>query len=159
MDHITAFEAERPRLTAIASRVLGDPAEAQDVVQQAWLRLAATDADIVSLPAWLTTVTTRLCLDRLRARVPVPVEEVPVRDTTPDPAEEVASRHHDRLSPKHSGVAIVVGTCGACGQGDECRAPPPADQGPCGPITPRLDQTRDQGSTGTIPPPTRDVPL
>ena len=116
MDHITAFEAERPRLTAIASRVLGDPAEAQDVVQQAWLRLDATDADIVSLPAWLTTVTTRLCLDRLRARVPVPVDEVPVHDTTPDPAEglaladSVGAALHivlERLSPSER-VAFVL---------------------------------------------------
>jgi len=52
------FEAERPRLVGIASRVLGD----QDIVQPAWLRLHATDAEIDSLPTWLTTVTTRLCL-------------------------------------------------------------------------------------------------
>ena len=116
MDHTTAFEAERPRLTAIASRVLGDAAEAQDVVQQAWLRLAATDADIVSPPAWLTTVTTRLCLDRLRARVPVPVDEVPAHDTAPDPAEELALADSvgaalhvvlERLSPSER-VAFVL---------------------------------------------------
>ena len=55
------FEAERPRLLRVAARVLGDRAEAADVVQQAWLRLHRTGADIESLPAWLTTVTTRLC--------------------------------------------------------------------------------------------------
>jgi RNA polymerase sigma-70 factor (ECF subfamily) len=64
---VSAFEAERARLTAIASRILGSPAEADDVVQDAWLRLSSTD-DVEDLPAWLTTVTTRLCLDRLRKR-------------------------------------------------------------------------------------------
>ncbi len=61
------FEAQRPRLTAIASRILGSAADADDVLQEAWLRLAATD-DVEDLPAWLTTVTKRLCLDHLRKR-------------------------------------------------------------------------------------------
>lgn len=59
------FEAERPRLTAIATRILGANAEADDVVQEAWLRLARVDA-VDDPPAWLTTVVTRLCLDLLR---------------------------------------------------------------------------------------------
>ena len=69
VDRTETFEAERPRLVGIAARVLGDHAEAEDIVQQAWLRLHRTDAagevEIDNLPAWLTTVTTRLCLDRL----------------------------------------------------------------------------------------------
>ncbi|WP_193605368.1 sigma-70 family RNA polymerase sigma factor [Nocardioides dongkuii] len=113
------FEAERPRLVAIAGRVLGDRAEAEDVVQQAWLRLHGTDAEIESLPAWLTTVTTRLCLDRLRSRTPVPVEEVEELgpgDTVPDPADDVALADTvglalhvvlDRLSPRER-VAFVL---------------------------------------------------
>jgi len=72
VDQTDMFEAERPRLVGIASRLLGDHAEAQDVVQQAWLRLHGAEAEIDSLPAWLTTVTTRLCLDRLRSRTPYP---------------------------------------------------------------------------------------
>lgn len=56
----------RARLVVIASRVLRDHDEAQDIVQQAWRRLHRTDAvtetEIANLPAWLTTVTTRLCL-------------------------------------------------------------------------------------------------
>ena len=83
------FEAERPRLHRLAGRVLGDPSGAEDVVQQAWLRWHRTEEPIADLPAWLTTVTTRLCLDRLRARVPVPVDEVEPAGTAPDPAEEV----------------------------------------------------------------------
>ncbi|RYB94001.1 sigma-70 family RNA polymerase sigma factor [Nocardioides oleivorans] len=113
------FEAERPRLVGIASRVLGDHAEAEDVVQQAWLRLdraAGGGTEIDSLPAWLTTVTTRLCLDRLRARTPVPVEEVEVVETSPDPADDVALADTvgialqaviDRLSPRER-VAFVL---------------------------------------------------
>ena len=69
------YEAERPRLVRLAARVLGDDAEAEDIVQQAWLRLQGTDQEIENLPGWLTTVTTRLCLDRLRAKVPVPAEQ------------------------------------------------------------------------------------
>lgn len=84
------FEAERPRLRRLAARVLSDPSGAEDVVQQAWLRLHATEEPIANLPAWLTTVTTRLCLDRLRARVPVPVEVTEEVGTGPDPADEVA---------------------------------------------------------------------
>jgi len=72
VDQTEMFEAERLRLVRIASRVLDDHAEAEDVVQQAWLRLDATDAEIDNLAAWLTTVTTRLRLDRLRSRTPVP---------------------------------------------------------------------------------------
>jgi RNA polymerase sigma factor (sigma-70 family) len=64
---VSEFEAERPRLTAIAVRILGSEADADDVVQETWLRLSRTD-DIDNLPAWLTTVVTRLCLDQLRKR-------------------------------------------------------------------------------------------
>jgi RNA polymerase sigma-70 factor (ECF subfamily) len=67
MDQLAAeFEAERPRLRAIAVRMLGSTAEADDVVQDAWLRLARTPG-VESVPAWLTTVVSRLCLDRLRS--------------------------------------------------------------------------------------------
>ena len=62
-----AFEAERPRLRTIAARVLRSEDEADDVVQEAWLRFARADG-IDDLPAWLPPVVTRLCLDRLRKR-------------------------------------------------------------------------------------------
>jgi RNA polymerase sigma-70 factor (ECF subfamily) len=64
---MTDFDAERPRLTAIAIRMLGSNADADDVLQEAWLRLSRTE-DVDDLPAWLTTVVTRLCLDQLRKR-------------------------------------------------------------------------------------------
>jgi RNA polymerase sigma-70 factor (ECF subfamily) len=63
------FEASRPRLQSVAYRMLGSRAEAEDAVQEAWLRLAGTDAArIDNLGGWLTTVVARLCLDRLRSR-------------------------------------------------------------------------------------------
>ncbi len=64
---MTDFDAQRPRLRAIAVRILGSEADADDVVQETWLRLSRTDR-IDDPPAWLTTVVTRLCLDQLRRR-------------------------------------------------------------------------------------------
>ncbi|MHA3700550.1 sigma-70 family RNA polymerase sigma factor [Jatrophihabitans sp. YIM 134969] len=116
MDLTTEFEAERPRLVNVAARVLGDRAEAEDIVQQAWLRLDATGTAIDSLPAWLTTVVTRLCLDRLRQRTPIPDDDVQPTGTAPDPADEVALADTvgvalavvlDRLSPGER-VAFVL---------------------------------------------------
>lgn len=117
MGRTAAFQAERPRLTRLAARMLRDDAEAEDIVQQAWLRLQGSDQEIENLPGWLTTVTTRLCLDRLRARVPVPVEqEVEVGAHGGDPADEVALAGTvgvalkvvlDRLSPAER-VAFVL---------------------------------------------------
>jgi RNA polymerase sigma factor (sigma-70 family) len=63
------FEIHRPYLRAIAFRMLGSHADADDAVQEAWLRLARVDGrDIEDLRGWLTTVTGRICLDALRRR-------------------------------------------------------------------------------------------
>lgn len=65
---IDAFEAQRGRLTRLAYRMLGSLAEAEDVVQDAWLRWRRTETAAVADPAaWLVRTTTRLCIDRLRA--------------------------------------------------------------------------------------------
>src|SRR5215469_17123245 len=65
------FEASRPRLRAMAYRMLGSAAEADDAVQEAWLRLSRCDADSVqNLAGWLTTTVSRVCLDMLRAHSP-----------------------------------------------------------------------------------------
>jgi RNA polymerase sigma-70 factor, ECF subfamily len=62
------FEVERPRLRVIATRLLGTPADADDAVQETWLRLQRVDIDTVdNLEAWLTTVVSRVSLDMLRA--------------------------------------------------------------------------------------------
>ncbi len=116
MDQMDAFEAERPRLLRIATHVLRDAFEAQDVVQQAWLRLHGTTTTIENLPGWLTTVTTRLCLDRLRATTPVLEEGVVPVEAAPDPADQVALADTvgvalqavlDRLTPSER-VAFVL---------------------------------------------------
>ena len=63
------FEADRARLRGVAFRMLGSMAEAEDAVQEAWLRLDRADADdVVNLSGWLTTVVARVCLDQLRSR-------------------------------------------------------------------------------------------
>jgi RNA polymerase sigma factor (sigma-70 family) len=63
------FEASRPRLRAVAYRMLGSLAEAEDAVQEAWIRVAAGyTQDVANLDGWLTTVVARICLDMLRAR-------------------------------------------------------------------------------------------
>lgn len=65
---VDVFETERPRLRAIAYRMLGTPDDADDIVQDAWLRWSEADTEAVRNPAaWLTTVTTRLAIDRLRS--------------------------------------------------------------------------------------------
>lgn len=67
------FEAHRPHLRAVATRLLGSTAEAEDAVQEAWFRFdrtgaATEDEDIANLGGWLTTVVSRICLDHLRTR-------------------------------------------------------------------------------------------
>jgi RNA polymerase sigma-70 factor (ECF subfamily) len=63
------FERQRPRLRAVAYRMLGSVTDAEDAVQEAWLRLHGTgDGAIENLSAWLTTVVGRVCIDALRAR-------------------------------------------------------------------------------------------
>jgi RNA polymerase sigma-70 factor, ECF subfamily len=63
------FQASRPHLRAIAYRILGSKTEAEDAVQEAWLRLARSETgDVENLRGWLTTVVARVCLDMLRTR-------------------------------------------------------------------------------------------
>jgi RNA polymerase sigma-70 factor, ECF subfamily len=63
------FEQQRPRLHAVAHRMLGSSTDADDAVQEAWLRLSRSNAgDIANLSGWLTTVVARVALDMLRAR-------------------------------------------------------------------------------------------
>jgi RNA polymerase sigma-70 factor, ECF subfamily len=73
MDHETwqaeQFEALRPKLQSVAYRMLGSVGEAEDAVQEAWLRLSRSDDDAIeNLGGWLTTVVARISLDRLRVR-------------------------------------------------------------------------------------------
>lgn len=94
----TQFEEQRPRLRAVAYRLLGSASDADDAVQEAWLRLERSDDDaIANLSGWLTTVVARIALDMLKARnrrredyfgswLPEPL--VTVDDGDGDPARE-----------------------------------------------------------------------
>lgn len=102
------FEEHRPRLRAVAHRMLGSSAEADDVVQEAWLRLSRTDeaGTIDNLAAWLTTVVSRICLNALRARAtrredPLEVQEHERGEGPVDPADEAVTS--DSL-----GLALMV---------------------------------------------------
>lgn len=90
------FEAERPRLRALAYRMVGIAAEADDVVQDAWVRYATSRESPERAAAWLTTVVTRLCLDRLKsARA---TREAYVGPWLPEP---IADDEHD---PEQSAI-------------------------------------------------------
>ncbi|MFE1199502.1 RNA polymerase sigma factor SigJ [Streptomyces olivaceoviridis] len=78
------FESFRPHLRNVAYRMLGSHAEAEDAVQESWIRLSRSNPDEVeNLPAWLTTVISRICLNALRSRAARP--EDPVGVHLPDP--------------------------------------------------------------------------
>ena len=78
------FQAHRAHLRAVAYRMLGSLTDADDAVQEAWLRLSRTDAgDVRNLRAWLTTVVSRVCLDMLRTRMAR--REDPLDVHVPDP--------------------------------------------------------------------------
>jgi len=79
------FEHERSRLRAVAYRMLGSEIEAEDAVQEAWLRLNRSEAGTIeNLGGWLTTVTARVCLDMLRSRKSR--HEEPIENTTFEPS-------------------------------------------------------------------------
>jgi RNA polymerase sigma-70 factor (ECF subfamily) len=104
------FEAERPRLRAVAYRLLGSPSEAEDAVQEAWLRLSRSDsAAIESLEAWLTTVVARVALNMLRSRRAR--REEPFDDHVPEPVAAAAGGadpEHEALVADSVGLALLV---------------------------------------------------
>jgi RNA polymerase sigma-70 factor (ECF subfamily) len=80
----STFEGHRPHLRAVAYRMLGSSAEADDAVQEAWLRYRRTDtSDVANLGGWLTTVVSRVCLNLLRSRTTR--REEPLDPHVPDP--------------------------------------------------------------------------
>jgi RNA polymerase sigma factor (sigma-70 family) len=110
-DHLTdRFDADRARLRAVAYRMLGSLSEADDAVQEAWLRLSRADASRVeNLGGWLTTVVGRVCLDMLRSRRNR--REEPLDVHMPDP---IVSRENDidpeqgALHTESVGLALLV---------------------------------------------------
>ena len=89
-DLALAFEADRTRLRGVAYRILGSASDADDAVQETWLRLSRSDvSDVVSLPAWLTTVVARVALNMLQARKS---RREDVEAEVPEPAGPAAAR-------------------------------------------------------------------
>jgi len=105
------FDRQRPRLRAVAYRILGSVSEADDAVQEAWLRLQRADAEqLDSLERWLTTVVARICLNMLRSRRtrneqpldgwrPEPIIDDPASGTDPE---------HEVLLADAVGIALQV---------------------------------------------------
>jgi RNA polymerase sigma-70 factor (ECF subfamily) len=103
------FEEHRPRLRAAARRMLGSAAEADDAVQEAWLRLDRTDAESVeNLPAWLTTVVARVCLNMLRARQSRRESPLDVHPDRPARHEEEVGPEQEALLGDAIGLALLV---------------------------------------------------
>lgn len=128
------FEASRPRLRAMAYRMLGSLGDAEDAVQEAWIRAAGADAGTVgNLEGWFTTIVARVCLDQLRSRksrreepldageaaVPGPEQEAVLADSvglallvvldTLAPAERVAFVLHDTFGLPFGEIAAITG--------------------------------------------------
>jgi len=110
VDVTELFEEHRPRLRAVAYRMLGSVAEADDAVQEAWLRLSRVDAGgIDSLGAWLTTVVARICLNSLRSRETR--REDPLDVALPDPLVSDVSGpdpEQEALLADSVGLALLV---------------------------------------------------
>jgi RNA polymerase sigma factor (sigma-70 family) len=104
------FERQRPQLRAVAYRILGSLSDADDAVQETWLRLSRTDAEqIDSLERWLTTVVARICLNMLRSRRTR--REQPLDGFLPEPIDNPASGRdpeHEALLADSVGIALQV---------------------------------------------------
>jgi RNA polymerase sigma factor (sigma-70 family) len=100
------FEAHRPRLHAVAHRMLGSAAEADDAMQEAWLRLSRSDASAVeNMGGWLTTIVARVCLDLLRSRQSR--REEPAGEHLPETASD-ADPEQQALIADSVGLALLV---------------------------------------------------
>lgn len=106
------FEANRPHLRAVAYRMLGSRTEAEDAVQEAWLRLVRSDTtDVENLSGWLTTVTARICLDLLRARKSRREEPLTIHVPEPMVVHEAGNGtdpEQDALLADSVGLALLV---------------------------------------------------
>src|SRR3954454_3876166 len=104
------FEEHRPHLRAVAYRMLGSTAEADDAVQEAWLRLSRSDTgEVDNLGGWLTTVVARVCLDMLRSRKAR--REEPLGPRVPDPVvsrESDTDPEHEAMLADSVGLAMLV---------------------------------------------------
>src|SRR5881392_1954497 len=104
------FEEYRPRLRGVAYRMLGSLNEAEDAVQEAWLRLNRIDAATVdNLGGWLTTVVSRVCLDMLRSRKSRREEPIGAQVTEPSVVRgKGADPEGEAVLAESVGVALLV---------------------------------------------------
>src|SRR5919197_3730294 len=104
------FEENRPHLRSVAHRMLGSTSEADDAVQEAWLRLSRSDtSDVQNLGGWLTTVVARVCLEILRARTSR--REEPLGVHVPEPIvspEDGLDPEQQALLAEGVGLALLV---------------------------------------------------
>jgi len=161
------FESQRAHLRAVALRMLGSAHQADDAVQEAWLRLSRTDTSSVdNLGGWFTTVVARVCLDMLRVRerrqeVPAeaapeepagasPEDEVLLADSvgvallvvldTLEPAERLAFVLHDCFAVPFEEIGPIVGRTPVAARQLASRARRRVRVDPAGPDTPAADQ-------------------
>ena len=103
------FEGHRTHLRAVAYRMLGSVADAEDAVQEAWLRLARTDGEeVANLGGWLTTVVSRVCLDMLRSRKIRREESLDTHVPDPIVAAEQADPAEEAVLADSVGLALLV---------------------------------------------------
>src|SRR5436309_1346205 len=104
------FEEQRPQLQAVGYRILGSLSEADDALQEAWLRVSRSDTgSIENLGGWLTTVVARVALNMLRSRKTK--REEPLVERLPDPIVDRAARtdpEHEALLADSVGLAMLV---------------------------------------------------
>jgi RNA polymerase sigma-70 factor, ECF subfamily len=101
------FEVNRTHLRAVAYRMLGSVNEADDAVQESWLRLSRSEtSDVENLRAWLTTVVARVCLDMLRSRKSK--REEPFGPHVPEPTVSSASTEQEAEMAESVGLAVLV---------------------------------------------------
>jgi RNA polymerase sigma factor (sigma-70 family) len=104
------FEANRPHLRAVAHRMLGSLGEADDAVQECWLRVSRSDTSgVENLEGWLTTILARVCLNTLRARKSRREDSMDTHATDPVvPAEEGIDPEQEALLAESVGLALLV---------------------------------------------------
>jgi RNA polymerase sigma-70 factor (ECF subfamily) len=100
------FESHRAHLRAVAYRMLGSASEADDAVQEAWLRLSRADTtEVGNLGGWLTTTVARVCLDVLRSRS---IRREEPLDARPDPVQDGADPEETAVMADSVGLALLV---------------------------------------------------
>ena len=107
------FERDRPRLLRIARRILRDPDQAEEIVQESWLKAELSPEQVRNASAWFTTIVTRSCIDRLRQQQRRSVADtVELDDTASDPNETALIETNDPeqalLKADSIGVALLV---------------------------------------------------